>query len=324
MSTALTTRPRRRGAQAVVALVARCRRVTRRDLQLVLGVLWLLDGVLQAQPFMFTRGFAEQVVGHTGEGQPGVVSDPVHIAAMIIAAQPFWWNLFFATVQLLLGVGLLARRTARVAVIASIGWAFGLWYLGEGLSGLASGHASLLTGAPGSAMLYAVIAAAAWPSGRGDRAPAPWLVWGWAFLWVGSAVLQLLPGQNTGQGLSSLLSTSAGQAPHWLARLDLSAAIWANHHGTLAVYGLVAVEFLVGIGALTRKGRVWALVIGFLLIIAIWAVGQGFGLLFSGQATDPNSGPLVALMAIALLAPASRIRRRTTTCPPSLLRPTSR
>jgi hypothetical protein len=45
-------------------------------------------------------------------------------------------------------------------------------------------------------------------------------------------------------------------------------------------------------------------VIGLLLIIAIWAIGQGFGLLFSGQATDPNSGPLIAMMAVALLTPA--------------------
>ncbi|MGW6196899.1 hypothetical protein ACWF0M_12195 [Kribbella sp. NPDC055110] len=44
--------------------------------------------------------------------------------------------------------------------------------------------------------------------------------------------------------------------------------------------------------------------IGFLLIIAIWAIGQDFGLLFSGRATDPNSGPLIAVMAMALLAPA--------------------
>jgi hypothetical protein len=316
MRTALATRSRRRGVHAIVALLARGRHVTRRDLQVVLGVLWLLDGALQAQPFMFTRGFAAQLIAPTGQGQPGVVSGPVHLASMMIAAHPFAWNLLFAGTQVLLGVGLLVRRAARVALLASIGWALGVWYMGEGLSGLASGHASLLTGAPGSALLYAVIAAAAWPSGRVDQAPARWLVWAWALLWVGSAVLQLLPGQNSGQDLSSLLTTGAGQAPHWLAGLDTSAASWVSRNGALAVYGLVAAEFLVGVGALSRRTRAWALVIGLVLIIAIWAIGQGFGLLFSGQATDPNSGPLIALMAVALLTPAgSSVRQALPTHP---------
>jgi hypothetical protein len=304
MTTAPSTQAGRHGLHAILALATRVRHITRRDLQVGLGVLWLLDGALQAQPFMFTRSFAAQLIAATGQGQPGVVSGPVHLASVIIAAHPFAWNLFFAGVQVLLGVGLLVRRSARVTLIASIGWALGVWYLGEGLSGLAGGHASLLTGAPGSALLYAVIAAAAWPRGRADQAPARWLVWAWALVWVGGAVLQLLPGQNTGQDLSSLLTTAAGQGPHSLAGFDTSAANLVSRNGALAVYGLAAAEILVGVGALVRRTRAWALVIGLLLIIAIWAIGQGLGLLFSGQATDPNSGPLIAMMAVALLTPA--------------------
>jgi O-antigen/teichoic acid export membrane protein len=98
------------------------------------------------------------------------------------------------------------------------------------------------------------------------------------------------------------LTTAAGQGPHSLAGFDTSAANSVSRTGAPAVYGLAAAEILVGIGALLRRTRAWALVIGFLLIIAIWAVGQGFGLLFSGQATDPNSGPLIAMMAVALLS----------------------
>ncbi|MGH9100811.1 MAG: hypothetical protein ACRDV8_11365, partial [Acidimicrobiales bacterium] len=32
--------------------------VSRRRLQIALALFWLLDGALQLQPFMFTRGFA--------------------------------------------------------------------------------------------------------------------------------------------------------------------------------------------------------------------------------------------------------------------------
>jgi hypothetical protein len=231
-----------------------------------------------------------------------VVSGPVHVVSTILSAHPFALNLLAAGIQLLLGVGLLVRRTARIALITSIGWALAVWYLGEGLSGLASGHASLLNGAPGSALLSAVLAAAAWPKGTSDQAPARWLVWAWALLWVGSAALQLLPGQNSGPALAGLLTDAAGQAPHWLAPLDTSVANWASQIGALAVSGLATAEFLIGVAALSRKTRTWALTVGLILSIAIWVIGQDLGQLYSGQATDPNSAPLIALMAVALLA----------------------
>jgi hypothetical protein len=45
-----------------------------------------------------------------------------------------------------------------------------------------------------------------------------------------------------------------------------------------------------------------AVAAGLVLSIAIWVFGQDLGQLYSGQATDPNSAPLIALMAVALLA----------------------
>jgi hypothetical protein len=311
MSTILTTRRELGRVRPIAALLARRRPITRRDLQIALGVLWLLDGALQAQPFMFTHGFATQVIAHGGQGQPGVVSSPVHLATDVIAAHPVAWNLLFAGTQLLLGVWLLlGRRTARLALAASIGWALGVWYLGEGLSGLASGHASLLTGAPGSALLYAILAAAAWPSGTPGQAPARWLAPAWALLWVGAAVLQLLPGQNTGPAVASLLTAGTEGSPHWLAQLDTSIGNWASRNGALAVSALAASELLVGVGALSRRTRTWAVAAGLALSIAIWVIGQDLGQIYSGQATDPNSGPAIALMAVVLLARSRRSARQ--------------
>jgi hypothetical protein len=309
MSTILTTRPQLGRVRPIAALLARRRPITRRDIQIALGVLWLLDGALQAQPFMFTRGFATEVIAPIGQGQPGVVSGPVHLASTIISAHPAAWNLLFAATQLLLGVGLLVRRTARLALAFSIGWALGVWYLAEGLSGLASGHASLLTGAPGAALLYAILAAAAWPGVTSHREPASWLAGAWALLWVGGAGFQLLPGQNTGPALAGLLTAGGGE-PHWLAPLDTSVASWASRNGVLAVSALASIEFLVGLGALSRRTRTWALAAGLLLSIAIWIIGQDLGQLYSGHATDPNSGPLIALLAVALLARSKRSPRR--------------
>ena len=40
---------------------------------------------------------------------------------------------------------------------------------------------------------------------------------------------------------------------------------------------------------------------GLLIALAIWILAQNFGGLYTGQATDPNTAPLVALLALALL-----------------------
>jgi hypothetical protein len=302
-STAAATMPRRSRARLGVRVLTRSPVITRRDLQVALGLLWLLDGVLQAQAFMFTRGFATQVIAPVGQGQPGFVSGPVHWASTVVAAHPVAWNVPFAGIQLLLGVGLLVPRTARLTLAASIVWALGVWYLGEGLSGLASGHASLISGAPGSALIYVLLAAAAWPQRERSReSPAPWLPFAWAAVWLGAAIFQALPGQNTGEAVASALTAGTGAAPRWLASLDNSAGAWVAQHGLLVVALLVVAEVLIGAGVLVRRTRMPAVACGLALTLAIWVLGQDLGQLYTGQATDPNSGPVLALMAIALLA----------------------
>jgi len=91
----------------------------RRGLQIALGLIWLLDAALQYQPYMFTRAFARDVLAPGAEGSPAVVHGPVSWSAGLVAAHPVIWNTLFATIQLLLAVGLLWRPTVRAALAAS-------------------------------------------------------------------------------------------------------------------------------------------------------------------------------------------------------------
>jgi hypothetical protein len=68
-----------------------------------------------------------------------------------------------------------------------------------------------------------------------------------------------------------------------------------------AVVLLVLVEALIGLAALRRKSMVIGAPAGLVLAIAIWVFGQNFGQLYTGSATDPNTAPLIVLMALALL-----------------------
>lgn len=288
-------------------------RITKRGLQISLGVLWLLDGALQLQPFMFGSGFASQVLAPAGDGQPGWVAGGVHWAASLVGAHPTLWNTFFALIQLAIGVGLLYRPLVRIALVVSVVWAAGVWYFGEGLGGLASGQGSLVTGAPGAVLLYGLLAFVVWPvadpvAAQGWRGwlrhdssgpPAPWTPIAWAVIWVGGAVLQALPGQNTPSALADSVS---GDMPAW--QMGFNDTI-ASHIKTVGVednWLLLAVLVAIGLcglgGPRLRTAAGWS---GAVVATVFWFVGQGFGMLLSGNATDPNTGPLLVLMALALL-----------------------
>jgi hypothetical protein len=123
----------------------------------------------------------------------------------------------------------------------------------------------------------------------------------WAVVWVGGAIFQALPGQNTGTAVAGAIRDGASGAPGWLGRLDASVAGWTTRHGTAVVVALVASEALIGLAALHSRSRGPAVAAGLVLALAIWVVGQDLGQLYSGRATDPNTAPLIALLAIAIL-----------------------
>jgi hypothetical protein len=67
----------------------------------------------------------------------------------------------------------------------------------------------------------------------------------------------------------------------------------------------------VGLAALVPgRARAFAAAGGTVLALVFWLVGQNLGELYSGQSTDPNTGPLLVLLAVAILscAPATEAR----------------
>jgi hypothetical protein len=291
---------------------------TRRGIQIALGVLWLLDAALQLQPFMFTADFARQVLAPSGQDQPVWVSAPTDFFARLIAGHPAPLNVGFALVQLALGIGFLVPRLVRPAIVGSVAWSAGIWWFAEGLGGLATGNASLVTGAPGAVLLYGVLALAVWPA-TDDRSPraaddaaiAGWFPFAWLVLWLGGALLQLLPSQRGTTALHDQLGSAEG-TPAWLTSMHHLAGTVLSHAGSAAFIALVAAMVLIGLGGLAgRPWRTAAAVAGAVLATTFWVLGQNIGELYSGQATDPNTGPLIVLMALALIGSSATTRLPT-------------
>lgn len=257
----------------------------RRGLQVALGLLWLLDAALQYQPYMFTRAFPAMMLAPAAAGQPGIIAGPVTLAARMMSASPAAWNAVFATIQLALAAGLFFRATARAALAGTIAWSLSVWWLGEGAGGIFTGPASPLAGAPGAGLLYALLAVLIWPAPGGGRAGASVACGGplgryakpaWLLLWAGMAVLTL-----TAPDRAATLTSAGG------ARADAVTIAFA------AAFALAAAGILVP--ALSRL----ALVVAVTAAATLWAAGEQFGGLLTGQATDPNTGPLLVLLALA-------------------------
>jgi hypothetical protein len=281
----------------------------RRALQLALGAIWLLDAMLQFQPAMFGKGFPQMLAG-SAQGNPALVARPITWSAAFIDHHVVVLNAIFAAIQLLLGLGIAWRPAVRLALAGSVLWSLGVWWLGEGLGGVLAGTASPVNGAPGAVLLYGLLAVLLWPADRDPAAPfvaaravgrriaqASWLG-----VWLGLAVLALLPASRAISG--TIAGTTPGE-PAWLARVDAHAASVLTRYGLLAAIVLAAVFVVVALGTyLPRRAARAAIVLAVAVAAALW-LAQGLGGILTGSATDPGTGPLLALLALAFWPLAS-------------------
>jgi hypothetical protein len=291
----------------------------RRALQLALGALWLLDGTLQFQPSMFGHGFPQMLAG-SAQGNPAVVARPITWSAGVIGHHVAALNAIFAATQLLLGLGIAWRPAVKLALAGSVAWSLAVWWLGEGLGGVLAGTASPVNGAPGAVLLYALLAVLLYPADRRppDRVPAgrhpaaaftaaravgrPAAQASWLVVWLGLAALALLPASRAvGR---TVADTTPGE-PAWLAWTDAHAASALTGHGLLAAVVLAVVFVIVASGTfLPRRAARAAVVLAVAIAAALW-LAQGLGGIFTGSATDPDTGPLLALLALAFWPLAS-------------------
>jgi hypothetical protein len=264
----------------------------RRGLQIALGLTWLLDAALQYQPYMFTKAFSAGVLMPSAMGQPAFVSGPVLTTARVVASHPVAWNALFATIQLALAAGLFFRATTRAALAGTVAWGLAVWWLGEGLGMMFGGMGNPLTGAPGGALLYAFLAVLLWPRpGPGDPGETAlttvagasllgrWARPAWSVLWAGLAAMMLLAPAS-----SSPLTANGGT------------------RATVLTIGLAAVFSFAAAGVWVSAAARPAIAVAVIAALFVWGAGEQFGQLFSGTATDPNTGPLLVLIALAFWA----------------------
>jgi cytochrome oxidase Cu insertion factor (SCO1/SenC/PrrC family) len=286
-------------------------------LRIGFGVLWIVDGLLQAQPKM-AGGLASQVIEPTAAASPAWVQHLVNWGATAWSYHPIQAGAASVWIQVGIGAWLLVAAHgpwSRLAGAASVGWGLVVWVFGESFGGIFAPGLSWLTGAPGGVLFYVVAGAlialpeSAWRSPRLGRG----LMAALGLFFAGMAVLQAWPGRGFWQGtaggqpgtLAGMVQTMAGTPqPHVLSALISGFGSLTARHG-FAV-NLIVVIVLAALGAVFGTGRPqlvrYAVWLGVAFCLADWVLVQDFGFL-GGLGTDPNSMiPMVLLFLAGYLA----------------------
>jgi cytochrome oxidase Cu insertion factor (SCO1/SenC/PrrC family) len=292
-------------------------------LRIGFGVIWIFDGLLQAQPDM-AAGLPSQVIEPTAASSPPWVQHVVNWAGTTWSYHPIQASASAVWIQIGIGVWLIAAPRglgSRLAGLVSVGWGLVVWVFGEAFGGIFAPGLTWLFGAPGAALFYcsagALIALPerAWHTPRLGRIVLSDL----GLFFVGMAVLQAWPGrgfwqgtvhgkQGTLTGMASSMATTPQPAifAHWVADF---ASFTAAHGFAVNLFAVVALA-AIGLGLLSAglpeaglpapaPWLIRATVIAMIAVcLADWVLIEDFGF-FGGLGTDPNSMIPMSLVVVA-------------------------
>jgi hypothetical protein len=291
----------------------------RQVLRIGFGLLWVFDGILQAQPKMAV-GLPSQVIEPIAASSPRWVQQVVNWAGTNWSYHPMQAGAASVWIQVGIGIWLLAAARgplSRLAGLASVGWGLVVWVFGESFGGIFAPGLTWLFGAPGAVLIYAVAGALIALPERAWR--SPWLgrlmTAGTGAFLIGMTVLQAWPGrgfwQGTANGQPGTLAGMTGTMAQTPQPGFLSA--WVNAFTTFDqahgfAVNLVVVAALAVTGAAFLSGRprlIRPVLTGFIVLcLADWVLIEDLGFL-GGLGTDPNSMiPYVLLATAGYLAVA--------------------
>lgn len=289
---------------------------SRRVIRLAVGVLWLVDAALQAEPPNFAHSYPLGDLAQSVMGAPPWENHAVYgLIAPFVAHWP-WWNLGAVLVQAAIGLALVSDRWVRSALTASVGWGAVVWLVGEGLGLLPTGFAMVAFGAPGPVVLYAALALLAWPGSDRSVDRRAWLGV-WLAYWAGGALLQAPWVFPPGRVMAANFEESALGQPAWAEAIARSVAHAVAGDPGLWMAALAAMQLAIGVGGLCRGARLQGILVAAIAVsAAFWAVGQQFGGVLALGATDVGIGPLVVILALAAWPSGDGVRAPLRTVAP--------
>ena len=284
----------------------------RKFLRIAFGLLWFIDGLLQLQPLLGIA-FIEETVSPgliMGSYQPWL-SSLINTAADAWNLNPMVYDSIAATIQIFGGaIMLIGPRDLlyRAVLILSIPWSILIWIIAEGFGNSISPGASWIIGSPGSVLFYLMASALLLLSERHDLRKAvrilmiaiflvefAWQVipsngyWNGVNLAMNTYLISVRPQYPDFSGFEASVVQALLANPIFYnslisASLAVAAVLWILWPGRLSVTYTVAISILT------------------------WIFLMGFGGLFTGSSTDPNTQiPLACISIYYVVFPGHRI-----------------
>jgi cytochrome oxidase Cu insertion factor (SCO1/SenC/PrrC family) len=285
----------------------------RQLLRIGFGLIWIFDGILQAQPKMAV-GLPSQVIEPAAASSPPWVQHVVNWAGTNWSYHPMQAGASAVWIQVGIGIWMLVAARgplSRLAGLVSVGWGLVVWVFGESFGGIFAPGLTWLFGAPGAVLLYCAAGALIALPERAWRTPplGRAVLAGTGLFLAGMAVLQAWPGRGFWQGTShgqpgTLAGMTSSMAPtpqpHVLSSWINAFTAFDEAHGFAVNLFAVAALAVTGTVFLTARPRlIRPVLIAFtVLCLADWVLIEDLGFL-GGLGTDPNSMIPMALLAVA-------------------------
>ncbi len=134
----------------------------------------------------------------------------------------------------------------------------------------------------------------------------------WAAIWLFEAVIWVFPFNRTANSITEQMTDTAKEEPGWYAHFLTSTGHAFAGTGIWMAAILATVSVIIGLGPLVSKRAGIYIGLGIALALLYWVTGEGLGELLTFGGTDPNNGPIIALIGLSVLplVPAAQTNRR--------------
>ena len=275
-------------------------------IRLVLGILWIVDGILQFQPEM-PYGFLSVVIEPSIQAINNVgVEKFLMIAYNIWLLHPFQFDALSGSLQIFIGAAyLLNRSTKALKYISfiSIIWAIVIWIFGEGFGGIPESGVSLLTGFPGSALIYIILAVPYISPKLGNiKNLQKYFIYTVSAIFLIGGILQIIPGNTfwtKGQLAYDIYMNinQQGENPIVYVILNHTYVYLLFRENYLNIFMFL---LMIASGLFILLHIRTGLILATVFVGLTWLLFQDMGI-YILPATDPNTGLPLLLMLVILI-----------------------
>ncbi len=169
-----------------------------------------------------------------------------------------------------------------------------------------------------------MLALVLWPKDESERGPVAdhgllgpaFAQIAWGALWVGGALLELRAVNHASSVPAAQLTNTGQGEPSLIAAFNRGIGHVVAGQGLLFAIAVGVTALAVGAGIFVPGTRKVAIGLGLVAAAFFGVAGQDLGAMATGQGTDPGTGPLLVLFALALwprsAVPAPESRRVVT------------